>query len=65
MHRLVLAHRDRWHYPAENKMAMLIFHQQQCEKHATLLHVIVNYSLGLVVKVLNTCEFKVTNTTMG
>jgi hypothetical protein len=42
---------------------VLLFHQQ-CGKYATLLHVI-NYVLGLVVNILNVCEFKVTNTTMG
>jgi hypothetical protein len=65
MRHFVLVHPARWHYPAQNKMAVLLFNQQQCEKYATLLHVVVNNVLDLAVDILNICEFKVTNTRMG
>jgi hypothetical protein len=37
-------------------------HQQQYEKYAILLHILVKNALGLVVDILNIYEFKVTNT---
>jgi hypothetical protein len=46
------------------KLPLLLFHQQHREKYASVLHVIVNNALGLVVDILNICDFKVTNTTM-
>jgi hypothetical protein len=45
--------------------AVLLFHQQQYEKYATLLHVVINNALALVVDILNTCKLKVTDTAMG
>jgi hypothetical protein len=46
-------------------MAVLLFHRKQFKAYATLLHVVVNSTLGLVVNILNMCEFKVTKTTLG
>jgi hypothetical protein len=46
-------------------MPLLLFHQHHCEKYATMLHAVVNNELGMVVDILNICEFKVTNTTIG
>jgi hypothetical protein len=45
-------------------MAVLLFHQQQCENYATLLYIVSNNPLGLVVDILNIREIKATNTTM-
>jgi hypothetical protein len=46
-------------------MAVLLFHQQQFEKYATLLHVLFSSAVGLVVEMFKICELKVTNTTMN
>jgi hypothetical protein len=55
-----IVHSAKWHYPLWNKMTVLLLCQQQCEKNATLLHVIVDSTLGLVVDILKICESKVT-----
>jgi hypothetical protein len=34
---------------------MLLFHQKQCKKNVSQLHVVVNNELGLVVDILNIC----------
>lgn len=47
------------------KLPVQLFHQQQCEQYATVLHYVVNNALGPVADDLNTYEFQVTNTTMG
>jgi hypothetical protein len=58
MRRLVLVRSARWHYPAQNKLAVLLFHEQQYKKYATVLHIIFNNALSLMVDFMNICEFK-------
>jgi hypothetical protein len=41
-------------------VGVLIFQQQQCEIYAAPFHLVVNNATGLVVDILNICEFKVT-----
>jgi hypothetical protein len=47
------------------KLLVLLFLQQQRQKYVTLLHVVVINAFGLMVYILNICDFKVTNTTIG
>jgi hypothetical protein len=44
------------------KLTVLLFHQQQHNKYATLSNAAVNTALVLVVVILNICDLKVTNT---
>jgi hypothetical protein len=47
------------------KLPVLLFHHQQHDKYTTPFSAIFNNALVLVVVILNVCDFKVTNTTVG
>jgi hypothetical protein len=47
------------------RLPVLLFHQQHDDKYTAPFNAILNNALLLLEVILNICDFKVTNTTVG